>query len=153
MKLTETQEDLTLKRFSQYRFTVDFWQKVQETKYPDFKRTVYNDRRPKDIFPEGGTRGFFPKNFLDVPKVVKFVFSHSKLGKQPFLLQFSRCRPSSFLPSSDDHVYDAFLYSTRHTPLCIYLCYKVLQWKHRATLRNATLGMFISQSFIVMLSG
>jgi len=43
------------------------------------------------IFSRGGTRGFF-QNFSRVgPKVVKFVFSHSKLRK-PFLLKRSKCK-------------------------------------------------------------
>ena len=43
------------------------------------------------IFPGGGATGFF-QSFSRGPKVVKFVFSHLKLRKQPFLLKFSKSR-------------------------------------------------------------
>jgi len=43
------------------------------------------------IFSRGGTGGF-SKIFPGGPKVVKFVFSHSKLKKQPFLLKISKSR-------------------------------------------------------------
>ena len=48
------------------------------------------------IFPGGATSGFFQKYFYGGPKMVKFVFYHSKLRKQHFLLKFS-----NFCPSSD----------------------------------------------------
>jgi len=38
--------------------------------------------------------GDFPKNFQGGPKVVKFVFYHPKLKKQPFLLIISKSRES-----------------------------------------------------------
>jgi len=45
----------------------------------------------------------FPKDFSRVgPKVVKFVFSHSKLRKQPFFLKFSKSRKAN-APPSDSH--------------------------------------------------
>ena len=43
----------------------------------------------------GGTSGFFQKFFYGRPKVVKFVFYHSKLRKQHFLLKFSNSCPYS----------------------------------------------------------
>jgi len=44
------------------------------------------------FFPGGGTSGFFQNFSKGEPKVVKFVFSHSKLRKQPFLLIISKSR-------------------------------------------------------------
>jgi len=56
------------------------------------------------IFP-GRAIGSFSKIFLGGPKVAKFVFSHSKLRKQPFLLKFSKYRgPWPLAPPSDAHV-------------------------------------------------
>jgi len=43
--------------------------------------TIHGPR--KDFFQGGGNRGFF-QNFPRGPKLMKFVFSHSKLTKQPF---------------------------------------------------------------------
>jgi len=48
--------------------------------------------RRKDFFQEGAI-GFFPKVFLGGLKVAKFVFYHSKLRKQPFLLSFQISSP------------------------------------------------------------
>ena len=48
--------------------------------------------RPEGFFPGGATRGFFQILSREWPKVVKFVFSHSKLRKQPFLLKISKYR-------------------------------------------------------------
>jgi len=46
------------------------------------------------IYP-GGHLWIFPKVFLRGPKVVKFVFYHSQLRKQLFLLKIlNSCRPS-----------------------------------------------------------
>jgi len=39
-----------------------------------------------------GHQRIFPKFFQEGPKVVKFVFSHLKLRKQPFLLKFFKSR-------------------------------------------------------------
>jgi len=47
--------------------------------------------RRKDFFQGGTTRGF-SKIFLGGPKVVKFVFSHSNLRKQPCAVKFSKSR-------------------------------------------------------------
>jgi len=44
------------------------------------------------IFSRGGTGGFFQKLSREGLKVVKFVFSDSKLRKQSFLLKFSKSR-------------------------------------------------------------
>jgi len=44
------------------------------------------------IFSRGGTRGFFQNFSKGGAKVVKFVFFHSKLKKQPFLLKMSKSR-------------------------------------------------------------
>jgi len=41
---------------------------------------------------EGGDARYFSKIFLWGPKVVKIIFSHSKLRKQPFLLKCSNAR-------------------------------------------------------------
>jgi len=46
-------------------------------------------------FSRGATSGFFQKFFYGGPKVVKFVFYHSKLRNQHFLLKFSNSCPSS----------------------------------------------------------
>ena len=48
--------------------------------------------RRKDFFRGGGSRGFYQNFFQGWPKVVKFVFYHSKLKKQPFLLIISNFR-------------------------------------------------------------
>jgi len=58
------------------------------------------------IFFQEGHWGIFPKFFQGGPKVVKFVFSHSKSRNQPFLLKFLKsrwgpCHPPA--PSSDAH--------------------------------------------------
>jgi len=51
----------------------------------------------------GGTGAIFPKFFQGVAKVQKFVFSNSKLRKQPFLLKFSKSRGGLCpLPTSND---------------------------------------------------
>ena len=52
-------------------------------------RITYTPRhgRRKDFF-HWGHQGIFPKISQGGLKVVKFVFSHSKLKKQPFLLKF-----------------------------------------------------------------
>jgi len=42
MKLTETQEHLALKGFSQYHSTAGIWRKVPESKYPELKQPVYD---------------------------------------------------------------------------------------------------------------
>ena len=56
------------------------------------------------IFP-GGPLGHFPKTYPEGPKVVKFVFSHSKLRKYLFLLNFSKSRVGQgpLPPPSDAH--------------------------------------------------
>jgi len=46
-------------------------------------------------FSRGATSGFFQKFFYGRPKVVKFVFYHSKLRKQRLLLKLSNSCPSS----------------------------------------------------------
>jgi len=48
--------------------------------------------RRRKYFAQGGALGDFSKIFLGGRKVVKFVFSHLKLRKQPFLLKFSKSR-------------------------------------------------------------
>jgi len=48
----------------------------------------------KEFF-QGGHKWIFQKFFYGGPKVVKFVFWHSKLRKQYFLLKFSNSCPSS----------------------------------------------------------
>jgi len=55
------------------------------------------------------SRGAFQKVFLGGPKVVKFVFYHSKLRKQPFLLKFSNS-----CPHTDTHA--CVLENVRATP-------------------------------------
>jgi len=55
------------------------------------KKHVYTHVRRKD-FSRGGATRVFSKIFLGGPKVVKFVFSYSKLRKQPFLLKFSKSK-------------------------------------------------------------
>jgi len=47
--------------------------------------------RRKDFF-QGGPLGHFSKIFLGGGNTVKFVFSHLKLRKQPFLVKFSKSR-------------------------------------------------------------
>jgi len=42
------------------------------------------------FFPNGGTRGFFHNFSRRGGKVVKFVFSQSKLRKQPFFAQIAK---------------------------------------------------------------
>jgi len=42
MKLTEMQEDLALKNFSQCPSTVDFWRQVSECMYSEHKRPAYD---------------------------------------------------------------------------------------------------------------
>jgi len=57
-------------------------------------------------FSMGAPLGDFFKSFLGGPKVAKFVFSHSKLRKQPFLLKFSKSRwatPHCLPPPSYAH--------------------------------------------------
>jgi len=54
------------------------------------------------FFP-GGTRVFFQIFSRWWPKVVKSVFSHSKLRKQRFLLNISKSKGKSPLPPSDAH--------------------------------------------------
>ena len=55
------------------------------------------------IFSRGGLR-VFSLIFLGGPKVSKFVFSHSKLRKQPFLTKISKSRgPWPPCPTSDAH--------------------------------------------------
>ena len=44
------------------------------------------------FFPGGGAPGDFSKILPGGPKVVKFVFSHLKLKKQPFVLKISKSR-------------------------------------------------------------
>ena len=44
------------------------------------------------IFSRGATKGFIQNFSRGGPKVVKFVFSHSKLQKKLFLLQFSKSK-------------------------------------------------------------
>jgi len=41
-KLAEMQKNLALKSFRQCHSTVNFWQQVPESKYPEDKRSVYN---------------------------------------------------------------------------------------------------------------
>jgi len=56
--------------------------------------------RRKDFF-QGGHQVIFPKFLQGGPKVVKFVFSHSKLRKQPFLPKCSKSRGAkALLPTS-----------------------------------------------------
>jgi len=43
MKLTEIQEDLTLKNSSQCHPTLEFWRHVPESKYHELKRPVVYD--------------------------------------------------------------------------------------------------------------
>jgi len=61
--------------------------------------------RSSEEFFAGGLLGDFSKKFLGGPKVVKYVFAHTKLRKQSFLLKFSKSRrgkgPSC--PLSDTH--------------------------------------------------
>jgi len=62
------------------------------------------------IFHGKATRGF-SKIFLGVPKLVKFVFSHSKLRKQPFCWNFQNPRgPSPLFPPSDTHVCSTYAF-------------------------------------------
>jgi len=42
IKLTEMQENLAQKHFSQCHSTLYFWRQVPESKYPEFKIPVYN---------------------------------------------------------------------------------------------------------------
>jgi len=44
------------------------------------------------IFSRGATRVFFQNFSIGVPKVVKFVFSHWKLRKQPFVLKLLKSK-------------------------------------------------------------
>jgi len=50
------------------------------------------------IFSKGGASGFFQMFFKCWPKVVKFVFCHSKLRKQPIFAEILK-----LLPHSDTH--------------------------------------------------
>ena len=50
-------------------------------------------------FSKRATSGFFQKLFCGKPKVVKFVFYHSKIRKHDFLLKVS-----NYCPSSDTHM-------------------------------------------------
>ena len=57
--------------------------------------------------PREGPLGDFSKILLGGPKVVKFIFSHSKLRKQPFFDIFQNPRgPRPPLPPSHAHVFD-----------------------------------------------
>jgi len=53
----------------------------------------------EEVFSGKATRVFFQNFSKEMPKVVKFVFSHSKLRKQPFLLKFSKSRGKASLPT------------------------------------------------------
>jgi len=50
------------------------------------------------IFSTGGYECISPKVFLGRPKVMKFVFYHSKLRKQLFLLNYSNSCPLPIRP-------------------------------------------------------
>jgi len=42
IKLAKMQKNLALKSFSQCHSTVNFWQQVPESKYPEYQRPVYS---------------------------------------------------------------------------------------------------------------
>jgi len=64
------------------------------TSFPERRKcTKFADEvKYRRIFSRGVTRGFVQKFFRGGLEVVKFVFSHSKLRKQFFLLKFSKSR-------------------------------------------------------------
>jgi len=45
IKLTEMQENLAKKSFSQCHFTLNFWRQVPESKHPEFEIPVYKSFR------------------------------------------------------------------------------------------------------------
>jgi len=67
------------------------------------------------IFSGGeGTWGFFQNFSRRGPNVAKFVFSHSKLRKQPFLLKISKSRPPSDAHGLD-HNLELFVVELRYS--------------------------------------
>jgi len=76
------------------KWTLPIWFKLSNL----FKFDLDSWTGASEGFFSGGAQGDFSKNFLGEDKRVNFVFSHSNVRKQPFLLQFSKSRGLAPIP-------------------------------------------------------